>query len=215
MQRELYIDGKWQAASDGRRIDISDPATGERAGSSALAGGRDVDLAVGAAARALRAWSAMHVDERARILHRAADLVAQRVDTIAETLTREQGKPIPDSRKEILFGVEVIRFYAEEGRRLGGSIRPASRADIRNLVTSAPVGVVAGIIPWNYPVDLYCWKVAPALAAGCTLVAKPPHETPLAIGMVVDCFAEAGLPAGDAERHSGHRAGGRRRTRGP
>jgi acyl-CoA reductase-like NAD-dependent aldehyde dehydrogenase len=196
MRRELFIDGKWQPARDGRRVDISDPATGEPVGSSALASGRDVDLAVATAAGALPAWSAMHADERARILHRAADLVVQRVGAIAETLTREQGKPIPDSRKEILFGIEVIRFYAEEGRRLGGSIRPASRADIRNLVTTSPVGVVAGIIPWNYPVDLYCWKVAPALAAGCTLVAKPPHETPLAIAMVVDCFAEAGLPAG-------------------
>src|SRR5262245_36953826 len=117
MRRELFLDGKWQPASDGRRVDISDPATGEPVGSSALASGRDVDLAVAAAARALPAWSAVHADERAKVLHRAADLVVERVDAIAETLTREQGKPIPDSRKEILFGIEVIRFYAEEGRR--------------------------------------------------------------------------------------------------
>jgi succinate-semialdehyde dehydrogenase/glutarate-semialdehyde dehydrogenase len=103
---------------------------------------------------------------------------------------------VPDSMKEILFGVEVIHYYAEEGKRLGGSIRPSSRADIRSLVVTSPVGVVGGIVPWNYPVDLYAWKVAPVLAAGCTLVAKPPHETPLAIGMVVQCFIDAGLPAG-------------------
>ncbi len=90
----------------------------------------------------------------------------------------------------------MIRFYAEEGRRLGGSIRPSARADIRSLVTTAPVGVVGGIVPWNYPVDLYAWKVGPVLAAGCTLVVKPPHETPLAIGQVVQCFVDAGLPAG-------------------
>ncbi|MDW6022466.1 aldehyde dehydrogenase family protein [Mesorhizobium sp. BAC0120] len=196
MERKLFIDGKWQEAADANRIAINDPATGEFVGSSALASRRDVDIAVEAASRALPAWAETHADNRAKILHRAADLIVERVDAIAETLTREQGKPVPDAKKEILFGVEVIRFYAEEGRRLGGSMRPASRADIRNLVTTAPVGVVGGIIPWNYPVDLYSWKVAPALAAGCTLVAKPPHETPLAIGMVVQCFADAGLPAG-------------------
>jgi succinate-semialdehyde dehydrogenase/glutarate-semialdehyde dehydrogenase len=196
MERKLFIDGAWRDTADGGRITINDPATGEFVGSSALASRKDVDIAVEAAQRSLPLWGETHADERAKILHRAADLVAERVDAIAETLTREQGKPVPDARKEILFGVEVIRFYAEEGRRLGGSIRPASRADIRNLVMTAPVGVVGGIIPWNYPVDLYTWKVAPVLAAGCTLVVKPPHETPLAVGMVVQCFADAGLPTG-------------------
>ncbi|MGN6766636.1 MAG: aldehyde dehydrogenase family protein [Rhizobiaceae bacterium] len=196
MDRKLFIDGKWTDAATGNRASIPDPATRETVGTSSIAGRADVDLSVTAAKRALQGWGNTHPDERAAILHRAADLVEQRVEAIAELLTREQGKPIPDSRKEILFGVEVIRFYAEEGKRLDGSIRPASRPDIRNLVTTAPVGVVGGIIPWNYPVDLYAWKVAPVLAAGCTLVAKPPHETPLAIGMVVQCFADAGLPNG-------------------
>ncbi|MGN6463972.1 MAG: aldehyde dehydrogenase family protein, partial [Rhizobiaceae bacterium] len=196
MERRLFIDGKWTAATGGGSASIPDPATGEFVGMSSLAGHADVDLAVAAAQRALPDWSGAHPDERARILHRAADLIGERVEAIAQALTFEQGKPVPDSRKEILFAIEVIRYYAEEGRRLGGSIRPASRSDIRNLVTTAPVGVVAGIIPWNYPVDLYAWKVAPVLAAGCTLVAKPPHETPLAIGMVVQCFADAGLSAG-------------------
>ena len=90
----------------------------------------------------------------------------------------------------------MIRYYAEEGRRIGGSIRASSRNDIRSLVVSAPVGVVGAITPWNYPVDIYAWKVGPTLAAGCTLVAKPPHETPLAIGLVVQCFVDAGLPPG-------------------
>ncbi|MBV8473567.1 MAG: aldehyde dehydrogenase family protein, partial [Hyphomicrobiales bacterium] len=137
-----------------------------------------------------------HADARARLLHRAADLIVERLPAIANLLTREQGKPIPDAEKEIRFGVEVIRYYAEEGRRLGGSIRAAARADIRSLVVSSPVGVVGAITPWNYPVDIYAWKLGPALAAGCTLVVKPPHETPLAIGLVVQCFIDAGLPAG-------------------
>ena len=196
MDRKLYIDGRWCDAISGATAVIHDPATGEPVGTSAIASVADVDAAVVAATHAFPAWATMHPDKRAEIMHGAADLITERIDAIAELLTREQGKPVPDSKKEIAFGVEVIRYYAEEGRRVHGSIRPASRGDIRNLVTSHPVGVVAGIIPWNYPVDLYAWKVAPVLAAGCVLVAKPPHETPLAIGMVVKCFEEAGLPAG-------------------
>lgn len=196
MDRKLFIDGVWCDAASGERLTIKDPATGDLVGTSSLAGRADVDRAVAAASRALVLWGGTHADERATILHRAADLVTEHVNDIADTLTREQGKPLPDARKEILFGVTVLHYYAEEGRRMGGSIRPAARSDIRSLVTTAPVGVVGGIIPWNYPVDLYAWKVAPVLAAGCTLVAKPPHETPLAIAKVVQCFVDAGLPAG-------------------
>ncbi len=195
-ERELFIEGRWRAAKAGRRLEIRDPATGEFVGSTALADGADVDLAVAAAKRALPGWAATHADARARILHRAADLVAERLPAIADLLTREQGKPIPDAEKEIRFGIEVIRYYAEEGRRLGGSIRASAREDIRSLVVSSPVGVVGAITPWNYPVDIYAWKLGPALAAGCTLVVKPPHETPLAIGLIVQCFIDAGLPAG-------------------
>jgi acyl-CoA reductase-like NAD-dependent aldehyde dehydrogenase len=195
-ERQLFIDGRWRPARAGRRLEIRDPATGDLVGSTALADGADIDLAVAAAKRALPGWAATHADARARILHRAADLIAERLPAIADLLTREQGKPIPDAEKEIRFGVEVIRYYAEEGRRIGGSIRASARADIRSLVVSSPVGVVGAITPWNYPVDIYAWKLGPALAAGCTLVVKPPHETPLAVGMIVQCFVDAGLPAG-------------------
>jgi succinate-semialdehyde dehydrogenase/glutarate-semialdehyde dehydrogenase len=195
-ERNLFIDGEWREAKSGRRLEIHDPASGERVGSTALADAADVDLAVAAAKRALPGWAESHADLRAAILHRAADLIVERIATIADLLTREQGKPIPDAEKEIRFGVEVIRYYAEEGRRLGGSIRASARADIRSLVVSSPVGVVGAITPWNYPVDIYAWKLGPALAAGCSLVIKPPHETPLAVGMIAQCFADAGLPAG-------------------
>jgi succinate-semialdehyde dehydrogenase / glutarate-semialdehyde dehydrogenase len=194
--RDLYIDGRWRASAAGKRLEIKDPATGELVGSTAIADGADIDAAVAAAARAFPDWAALHPDERARILKRAADLIEDREAGIAELLTREQGKPIPDSLKEIRFGVEVIRYYAEEGRRVGGSMRASSRLDIRSLVVSSPIGVVGAITPWNYPVDIYAWKLGPALAAGCAMVVKPPHETPLAIGLVVQCFADAGLPPG-------------------
>jgi succinate-semialdehyde dehydrogenase / glutarate-semialdehyde dehydrogenase len=195
-ERNLFIDGAWRPSVAGRQIEIRDPATGDLVGTTALANGVDIDLAVQAAARALPIWANIHPDERAKILKRAADLIEERVALIADLLTREQGKPTPDSEKEIRFGAEVIRYYAEEGRRVGGSLRPSSRRDIRSLVVSSPVGVVGAITPWNYPVDIYAWKIGPALAAGCTMVVKPPHETPLAIAMIVQCFVDAGLPPG-------------------
>jgi acyl-CoA reductase-like NAD-dependent aldehyde dehydrogenase len=194
--RELLIDGRWVASAGGVRRDVLDPATGEVVGSSAIADVADVESAVAAAVRARPGWEAVHPDERARILLRGADLVQRHVDEIADLLTREQGKPLDGSAKEILFGVEVLRYYAEQGRRTEGAVRQSSRSDIRSLVVRSPVGVVAAIVPWNYPVDLYCWKVAPALAAGCPVVVKPPEETPLAIGRVAELLVEAGLPAG-------------------
>ena len=161
-----------------------------------MANAEDVDRAVALAASAKTKWSGTHADDRAAILHRAADLVDARLDEIATLLTREQGKPLCDSRKEIGFGIQVIRYYAEEGRRQFGSLRPSSLSNVKNIVSYFPVGVAAAIVPWNYPVDLYCWKVAPALAAGCPIVVKPPHETPFAISLVAECFAKAGVPAG-------------------
>ncbi len=196
MDRNLYLDGAWRPAAGGGRLEIRDPATGEYVGSTALAGATDVDRAGAAAQRAQPDWGSTHADDRARILHRAAGLIEARTNAIALMLTREQGKPVPDAIKEIGFGLRVLRYYAEEGRRIEGTLRPSTRADIRNVVDSAPVGVVGAIVPWNYPIDIYMWKIAPALAAGCTLIVKPPHETPLAIAMVVECLIEAGLPPG-------------------
>jgi succinate-semialdehyde dehydrogenase/glutarate-semialdehyde dehydrogenase len=194
--RGLLIDGAWVAAADGGEREIRDPATGDLVGTTAIATATDVDAAVAAAQRDAPEWAATHPDERCAILRRAADLIEAATPEIADVLTREQGKPVPDSAKEIAFGVEVLRYYAEEGRRVHGSIRPSVRADVRNLVGYAPVGVVAVIVPWNYPVDLYCWKVAPALAAGCPVVVKPPPEAPLAIGRVAERLVEAGVPQG-------------------
>ena len=196
MDRKLFIDGKWTDAATGSRRFHPRSATGDAVGTTAIAGRADVDRAVAAASRALPGWSGTHPDERATILHRAADLIEERVEAIAELLTREQGKPIPDRGRK---SSSASRSSASTPRKAGGSAAPSARPrDPTSAisVTTAPVGVVGGIIPWNYPVDLYAWKVAPVLAAGCTMVAKPPHETPLAIGMVVQCLADAGLPNG-------------------
>ena len=196
IERGLLIDGRWRAAADRAQRAVRDPATGETVGRTAIAGPADVDAAVEAARGAAAAWAATHPDERCATLRRGADLVERHAADLAELLTREQGKPLADSAKEIAFGVEVLRYYAEQGRRVEGSIRPSVRADVRNLVSYAPVGVVAAVVPWNYPVDLYCWKVAPALAAGCPVIVKPPEETPLAVGRTAELLVDAGLPRG-------------------
>lgn len=192
----LFYGGEFHAPASDEWHEVHDPADGSRVGRCGLANAADIDRAVGLALRAKSAWSDTHADERAAVLHRAADLIEARTDEIAVLLTREQGKPLCDSRKEIGFGVQVIRYYAEEGRRKFGSLRPSSLPNVKNVVSYFPVGVVGAIVPWNYPVDLYCWKVAPALAAGCPIVVKPPHETPFAIALIVDCLVEAGLPSG-------------------
>ena len=192
----LFYGGAFHAPASDQWHDVTDPADGSRVGRCALAGAEDIDRAVEHALRARSAWSRTHPDERAAILHRAADLVDERLEEIAVLLTREQGKPHCDSEKEIRFGTRVIRYYAEEGRRQFGTLRPSSLSNVKNVVSRFPVGVVGAIVPWNYPVDLYCWKVAPALAAGCPIVVKPPPETPFAIAEVLKSLVEAGVPDG-------------------
>jgi succinate-semialdehyde dehydrogenase / glutarate-semialdehyde dehydrogenase len=193
---KLFIDGRWVEAAAGERFEVNDPGNGELVGTSALGRKADAGLALEAAHRAFEGWSRSSAFERAKILRRAAEFIRERVEQIAVTLTREQGKPVPDSRKEILFGADVIEYYAEEGKRVRGEwVTPVS-THTRSLVIHQPVGVVVAIVPWNYPVDLLAWKIGPALAAGCTVVAKPPLETPLAVAQVIQCFADAGLPTG-------------------
>ncbi|MEO4042759.1 aldehyde dehydrogenase family protein [Hoeflea sp. CAU 1731] len=196
MDRGFFIDGQWLVPEGKETFVINDPATGERLGSTLLADGAVVGQAVAAAKKVEKSFAAMPAAERAAILVRAAELIEARVEDMALLLTREQGKPKPDNRKEILFGATVLRYYAGEATRIFGSLRPASAPGIKNVVSYHPAGVAGAIVPWNYPVDLYCWKVGPALAAGCPIIVKSPHETPLAIAMLVDCLHEAGLPDG-------------------
>ena len=192
--RGVLVDGRW--LTNGPQRTVLNPANGEVVATFNLARVEDVDQAAHIATTAQREWATTSPDRRSDILRRAATLIRERVEDIALALTREQGKPIPDSSKEIHFGAQVLDYYAEEGRRVTGSIRPSASAETMSLVTYAPVGVVAAIVPWNYPVDLYCWKVAPALAAGCAVLAKPPMEAPIAIGMVAALLLEAGVPPG-------------------
>ena len=195
-ERLLCIGGAWVPSLSGEVTEITDPATGDLVGTSSIGGAEDIDRAVEAATRGFGVWSTTPADVRAQIMLRAAALIDERIDRIADLLTREQGKPLPDSRKEIAFGAQVIRYYAEQGRRVEGSLRATAQRNIRSIVSWEPLGVVGAIVPWNYPVDLYAWKVGPALAAGNSVIVKPPVETPLAVGEFVRCFYDAGLPEG-------------------
>lgn len=195
-ERLLCIGGDWVPAASGELTEVVDPATGAVIGTSSIGSAADIDRAVLAAQAGFARWSTMTADARADILLRAAGFVDERIEVIADLLTREQGKPLPDSRKEIAFGAHVIRYYAEQGRRVEGSMRATARRDIRSIVSWEPLGVVGAIVPWNYPVDLYAWKIGPALAAGNAVIVKPPVETPLAVAEFVRCFYDAGLPSG-------------------
>lgn len=181
---------------DGDRREVRNPASGEVVGTYVYAGAAEVDQAVLLAKRVQPAWAATALVERQAIMRRAAELVEANVESIALTLTLEQGKPVPDARKEILFGAQVFRYYADKIEVLQGDVRTTSNPNVRSVVHHHPLGVIAGIVPWNYPVDLWAWKVAPALIAGNAIVMKPPVEAPLAAGQVARLMLEAGLPEG-------------------
>lgn len=155
LHADFLIDGRWVPAVGGERQEIHDPATGDLVGDVAFGDARDAGAALAAASAAFPSWSRTPVHERARILRRAAELVRERREVIATTLTREQGKPLPDSRNEIDFAVRVFDYYAELAPHRHDEWRPASAPDLRSLVMHQPIGVVVAIVPWNYPVDLF------------------------------------------------------------
>lgn len=194
----LFIDGAWRAAVDGRNFEVTDASNGTVIGSASDAGAEETDLAIAAAAAAFPAWRGAGAYERARVLRAAYDLMLERADELAELMTREQGKPLKAARNEVRYAADFLAWFSEEATRVYGRTIPSSRADQRLSVLRQPLGVVAGITPWNYPISMIARKVAPALAAGCTIVLKPAEQTPLCAAAVFDLLAEAGLPPGVA-----------------
>lgn len=192
----LLIDGAWVEGQTRRWVDVIDPSTEEPMGRAAEADMADADRAVAAADRAFRDWSQTAPSARAAILRKGAGLAAARLEELARLLTLEQGKPLREARSEIRAAIDALEYYAEEARRIYGETIPTDHANRRSIVIRQPVGPVAAIGPWNYPVLLLTWKVAPALAAGCTVVAKPPTVTPIAVTRFLGCLVEAGLPPG-------------------
>jgi succinate-semialdehyde dehydrogenase/glutarate-semialdehyde dehydrogenase len=196
--RQLYIDGRWQDAANGKRLDVVNPATEEVIAQVAFGSREDCRKAVDAAARAMPAWMKLTPYDRAKVLKKTADLMRDRADKLARDLTMEQGKPLPEAKAEVLHSADTFEWFAEEGKRAYGQVIPNSAPGKRHLVIKHPVGVVGAIGPWNFPVTLQARKIAPALAAGCTIVCKPASQTPLSLVNVFDCLIEAGLPPGVA-----------------
>ncbi|MDD5768578.1 MAG: aldehyde dehydrogenase family protein, partial [Methanothrix sp.] len=193
---KMLIDGVAIESKAGKVAVIKNPANQEPVATVSLGGREDAALALGAAKRAFSGWAKTDPEERGALLHRAAGLVRERSEEIALLLTMEQGKPLRYARREVVGSAEAFDLYAEEGKRNFGEVVPQSSSRSRSMVIRQPLGVAAVISPWNYPVDLLAWKLAPALAAGCTVVAKPSSKAPLAATEFVMAVTEAGLPPG-------------------
>ena len=196
LKNRLLIDGNWCAATGEATFAVENPATGAVIAQVADATPADADKAIAAAARAQPLWAEKTVIERSSLLRKWFDLVMRNQDLLAELLTLEQGKPLAEARGEIAYGASYIEWFAEEAKRVYGDIIAPPDINQRILVTKHPVGVVAAITPWNFPNAMLARKLAPALAAGCAVVAKPAAETPfsaLALGYLA---LEAGIPAG-------------------
>ena len=193
LKDKCLVDGKW--VGEGTRP-IANPATGAVLAKTPRFGEAETIHAIEAAQRAFGPWAKTLPKERARIMRRWFDLVIQNRDDIALIMTSEQGKPLAEALGEVDYAAGFIEFFAEEAKRIYGEINPTFRADSRIVVIKQPVGVVAAITPWNFPAAMITRKVAPALAVGCTVVAKPAGETPLTALALGELALRAGMPPG-------------------
>jgi succinate-semialdehyde dehydrogenase/glutarate-semialdehyde dehydrogenase len=194
----MYINGQWVEGPQGATLKVINPANESVVAEVAYGARAQADEAIEAAARAFPAWKALTAYDRAKFLKATAELMRQRADKIARTLTQEQGKPLPEAKAEVLHAADTFEWFAEEGKRAYGRIIPHSNAIKRHYAIKHPVGVVGTITPWNFPVTLPSRKVAPALAAGCTVVSRPADQTPLSLIQMFECLADSGIPAGVA-----------------
>lgn len=191
-----YIDGSWREVQGGAAIEVKNPATGELLARVPDLGTVETDRAVQAADRAFASWRAQSAESRARILRRWFDLMLAHQDDLALIMTSEQGKPLAEAKGEIAYAASYIEWFSEEGRRVYGDIVPSPWGDKDILVKKEPIGVCAAITPWNFPAAMITRKVAPALAAGCTIVVKPAAQTPLSALALAELAERAGVPKG-------------------
>ncbi|WP_217167111.1 NAD-dependent succinate-semialdehyde dehydrogenase [Streptomyces sp. AC512_CC834] len=191
----MYIAGQWCRGGTGNTAPVVDPATEEVIGDVPLATPADLDRALDAATEGFKAWRATPVAERTRVLHAAADLIAERAPEIGRVMTREQGKPLRESTGEARRTAETLRWHADDARRAYGRIIPSAPGTVLT-VRREPIGPVAAFVPWNFPVGGPNRKISSALSAGCSLVIKASEETPATAMELVRCYADAGLPPG-------------------
>ncbi|MEP6503392.1 MAG: NAD-dependent succinate-semialdehyde dehydrogenase [Betaproteobacteria bacterium] len=190
-----YI-GRWCDAEEGRRFDVTDPATDAVVANVPDSGAADARAALDAAHGAFAAWRAVPAKQRAQILKRWNDLIVAHQEDLGRLISREQGKPLAEGRGEVTYAASYVEWFAEEATRANGDVIPAPVVGRRMFALKEPVGVVAVITPWNFPAAMIARKIAPALAAGCTVVAKPAEDTPLTSLALVKLAEEAGVPPG-------------------
>jgi succinate-semialdehyde dehydrogenase/glutarate-semialdehyde dehydrogenase len=196
LRQQCYVNGAWLDATGGATLPVHNPATGSQLGTVPAFDAASTEKAVSAAHAAFPPWAAKTAKERAVLLRRWHDLILQNAADLARLMTAEQGKPLAESRGEIAYAASFVEWFAEEAKRVYGDVVPGHQPDKRILVLRQPVGVVAAITPWNFPAAMITRKVAPALAAGCTVVCKPATQTPYSALALAELAARAGIPAG-------------------
>lgn len=196
IRSDAFINGRWVQQSAGKSFAVTNPANGQVITHVPDMGAAETTAAIEAAAVAFPAWRKLTAKERARILQKWNALIIQHADALGALLTAEQGKPFAEAKGEVIGGAGFVEWFAEEAQRVYGDTIPTHKADARVIVTKEPVGVVAAITPWNFPSSMITRKVAPALAAGCTVVLKPAEDTPLSALALAVLAQEAGIPNG-------------------
>ncbi len=194
LRQQAYVNGEWLAHTES--FAVHNPATGELLAQVAQTSLAQLDVALVAAEQAQRSWAQLTAKQRAQIMRRWFDLIVAHADDLALILTAEQGKPLPEARGEVLYGASFIEWFAEEAKRINGDLPATTWADKRPMVLKQPIGVCAAITPWNFPNAMITRKVAPAIAAGCSIVLKPAEQTPLSALALAVLAERAGLPAG-------------------
>jgi succinate-semialdehyde dehydrogenase/glutarate-semialdehyde dehydrogenase len=196
LRQQAWVDGEWVDSDSGETFPVANPATGKELARVPRMGAAETRRALEAAEAGYPGWRSRTAGDRARIMRRWADLMRGHIDDLTLLLTLEQGKPLAESRAEVEYAASFLEWFGEEGKRVYGDTIPQPAPDRRILVLKEPVGVTAGITPWNFPSAMPTRKAAPALAAGCTMVLKPAEQTPLSALAVAALAEEAGLPPG-------------------
>lgn len=196
LRTQNFINGRWQPSASGAKLDVIDPATLSEIARVADSSADDARAALDAAHEAFPAWRDRTGRERAQVLKKWNDLIVAHQEDLAKIVSSEQGKPLAEARGEVLYGASYVEWFAEEATRTHGDLIPEPARGRKLMAVKEPVGVVAAITPWNFPLAMIARKLAPALAAGCTVVAKPAEDTPLTALALVALAEEAGFPAG-------------------
>src|SRR5216110_2083964 len=195
-RQACYIDGAWVETAVHGSIDVDNPATGEIVGTVPRLGRAQTRQAVDAAARAFTAWRKKTAKERATVMRRWFELMLAAQDDLARLMTTEQGKPLAESKGEVAYAASFLEWFGEEAKRIYGDTIPSHQADKRIVVVKEPIGVVACITPWNFPLAMITRKAGPAIAAGCTVVLKPASQTPFSALALAELAERAGVPRG-------------------